>query len=142
MGRATLPVIITTNLTRISIHALRGEGDRVLPLSLFLKCYFNPRPPWGGRPFAPKSFIIKEIFQSTPSVGRATSAKRRTCAGLFYFNPRPPWGGRRQSTRGSAKFAYFNPRPPWGGRLDCCYECWNEPMISIHALRGEGDTGR
>ena len=34
--------------------------------------YFNPRPPWGGRP-ADSSFCkSRSLFQSTPSVGRAT----------------------------------------------------------------------
>ena len=37
------------HLRCISIHALRGEGDlRRIPHSPSA-CYFNPRPPWGGR---------------------------------------------------------------------------------------------
>ena len=34
----------------------------------------------------------------------------------------------------------FNPRPPWGGRLVsvCCLD-YHAVVISIHALRGEGD---
>ena len=33
----------------ISIHALRGEGDRWAAVVIIAKVYFYPRPPWGGR---------------------------------------------------------------------------------------------
>ena len=36
---------------RISIHALRGEGDdKYIVTDGPLDFDFNPRPPWGGRP--------------------------------------------------------------------------------------------
>ena len=79
--------------------------------------HFNPRPPWGGRrgaPLSPVAFVYISIhalrgegdqfttvfsstllgFQSTPSVGRATSDIAGLPVNLCYFNPRPPWGGR------------------------------------------------
>ena len=34
----------------ISIHALRGEGDNYIGKLRAKSSYFNPRPPWGGRP--------------------------------------------------------------------------------------------
>ena len=34
---------------------------------------------------------------------------------------------------------YFNPRPPWGGRRDFKRHARKITVISIHALRGEGD---
>ena len=34
----------------ISIHALRGEGDRPETRTAFGRTHFYPRPPWGGRP--------------------------------------------------------------------------------------------
>ena len=62
---------IKSALALISIHALRGEGDYIMPLIQIkygisihalrgegdiFRCqclsggrYFNPRPPWGGR---------------------------------------------------------------------------------------------
>ena len=80
--------------SNISIHALRGEGDdkaelinkinkhfnprppwggRLLTLKLINNIlYFNPRPPWGGRPRCSCHLHVNSIFQSTPSVGRAT----------------------------------------------------------------------
>ena len=33
----------------ISIHALRGEGDRRMIAAHIISKNFNPRPPWGGR---------------------------------------------------------------------------------------------
>ena len=33
----------------ISIHALRGEGDKQASRAGEMIKYFNPRPPWGGR---------------------------------------------------------------------------------------------
>ena len=50
VGRATNNNEKNKKYSNISIHALRGEGD-VLPLPGKPKYpYFNPRPPWGGRP--------------------------------------------------------------------------------------------
>ena len=57
----------------ISIHALRGEDDKHRNTVFQRILHFNPRPPWGGRPFCPRTM----------------------CGRSRYFNPRPPWGGRR-----------------------------------------------
>ena len=115
-GDAVLPEI--TSAMPISIHALRGEGDASVRLSVLLPLHFNPRPPWGGRRVSARGWRQDR-----------------------HFNPRPPWGGRRSPTRrpsvtrtsfqstpsvGRAtmlaakpvqKESHFNPRPPWGGRL-------------------------
>ena len=57
----------------ISIHALRGEGDATLaPRKQQQNRNFNPRPPWGGRLLCGSAFDLLFVFQSTPSVGRAT----------------------------------------------------------------------
>ena len=79
----------------ISIHALRGEGDGKNFCFLHRGHDFNPRPPWGGRRVSLSTeaqnpdisihalrgegdngwtaeVIIHILFQSTPSVGRAT----------------------------------------------------------------------
>ena len=37
-------------MTKISIHALREEGDVTRRVPLTLTLYFYPRPPRGGRP--------------------------------------------------------------------------------------------
>ena len=56
-------------------------------------------------------------FLSTPSARRATAS--------------PPWP---QSDHG-----YFYPRPPRGGRRQRIQQAWDDSIISIHALREEGD---
>ena len=55
------------------------------------------------------------------------------------FRLSPPWGGRPKSAAKPAqKESHFNPRPPWGGRqVELAKICGK--IISIHALRGEGD---
>ena len=123
MGRATIYSNAHANVQKISIHALRGEGDLFLFVffSYFVlisihalrgegdfkkilvypvSFYFNPRPPWGGRlPIA--------TFRNDDS----------------NFNPRPPWGGRQNPPPMRTTKRNFNPRPPWGGRRRRAYRC-------------------
>ncbi len=49
VGRATDVLTSITAPQGISIHALRGEGDRSGASATVARHYFNPRPPWGGR---------------------------------------------------------------------------------------------
>ena len=140
VGRATNGIQLGLQRIGISIHALRGEGDPSTRPAGAAWWYFNPRPPWGGRLLF---MLLKEgmiRFQSTPSVGRATSVFQPVIgmenisihalrgegdkqpsvvrASDFYFNPRPPWGGRPTNGQCTNQSIYnFNPRPPWGGRL-------------------------
>ena len=85
-------------------------------------CYFDPRPPRGGRRSRPPS------RSSRP----------------WNFNPRPPRGGRlRRSSGCSWPGRHFNPRPPRGGRLvgeDDVTAVFGP--ISIHAplAGGDGDS--
>ena len=108
------------HLTRdeaISIHALREEGDHTTILLASTKSYFYPRPPRGGRPLATQLASCCCEFLSTPSARRATSP-------------------RRSGRQGGAN---FYPRPPRGGRHLCRHHQQQGRMISIHALREEGD---
>ena len=80
--------------SRISIHALREEGD----------------PKGNGHGLLPERFL------STPSARRATSTPRWSPPNTRYFYPRPPRGGRRKPcAQGPAEY-HFYPRPPRGGR--------------------------
>ena len=126
---------------RISIHALREEGDSMLSLLLPLLVLFLSTPSARratrerGGGFAGDcisihalreegDFVFKDcwdeaaIFLSTPSARRATHARVVLRSLHFDFYPRPPRGGRPRQRHG-------NP----GGI-----------SISIHALREEGDT--
>ena len=58
---------------RISIHALREEGDPLIRWQTPTWAYFYPRPPRGGRPTTPKIGGDASSFLSTPSARRATS---------------------------------------------------------------------
>ena len=66
---------------RISIHALREEGDT------------TPE-------HCPN---LKRVFLSTPSARRATSSQSSSVSSILYFYPRPPRGGRRQRKKQSRK---------------------------------------
>ena len=123
---------------------------------------FYPRPPRGGRRSVNKMKKISEIFLSTPSARRATffsfsylgfilflstpSARRATpSAGCqthahdqFLSTP-----SARRATTGSPFVQilalYFYPRPPRGGRPSLTSFTLISAIISIHALREEGD---
>ena len=74
------------HIIKISIHALREEGDRVPPAFVALAENFYPRPPRGGR--QPKAFVawLLEKFLSTPSARRATSARFGCSAGKRFLS--------------------------------------------------------
>ena len=127
-------------MKKISIHALREEGD------------------WpASRPSA-----IAPLFLSTPSARRATveavedvfeliisihalreEGDQRTASWDGYaqnFYPRPPRGGRRFIRDSHASQTDFYPRPPRGGRRRPRGHEAAPNQISIHALREEGDV--
>ena len=83
------------------------------------RLYFYPRPPGGGRPVSPGQVLTLTAFLSTPSGWRATLRQHQFHSACTHFYPRPPGGG----------------RPPIENSLGTIY------VISIHALRVEGDCG-
>ena len=102
---------------RISIHALREEGDARL----------QSRCTYSG------------LFLSTPSARRATIKPPCICIAHINFYPRPPRGGRPDSRRCPWGASDFYPRPPRGGRQLSTFLLSYQFLISIHALREEGD---
>ena len=101
---------------RISIHALREEGDPSKSSVPSALCDFYPRPPRGGRQDGRILRIDASVFLSTPSARRATGFSF-WCEGGDLFLSTP-----------SARRATF----PNRFLLDFF-------RISIHALREEGD---
>ena len=102
---------------RISIHALRKEGD---------SCTWS---------FASR----QQIFLSTPSARRATGRGPAEPCRPEYFYPRPPQGGRRPAGYTSMAQLEFLSTPSARratGFLRIPAACC---PISIHALRKEGD---
>ena len=151
-------------LGRISIHALREEGDtRTLP-----RCsswaYFYPRPPRGGRLRSFRSLRLLGPFLSTPSARRATcgclcqgsvrlisihalreegdTSKRRRSRTTCNFYPRPPRGGRQSPCVAFCVFRIFLSTPSARRATDFLLQLGICLLISIHALREEGDDYR
>ena len=115
-GRPPPPHLVVCPLP-ISIHALRMEGDSGDCKRTLHPVDFYPRPPDGGRPLHLPARVPRD-----------------------YFYPRPPDGGRPDgSTSASHSLGDFYPRPPDGGRLFAYSKHYSALMISIHALRMEGD---
>ena len=147
---------------KISIHALREEGDSNDLIAERQRANFYPRPPRGGRPVKPSSWMPYSLFLSTPSARRATIRQERQILPWSDFYPRPPRGGRLAPVpHQSGLKVYFYPRPPRGGRQYWVFEGRTDRKflstpsarratagtilagallgISIHALREEGD---
>ena len=102
---------------RISIHALREEGDRA---------------------GIPPSMRVSE-FLSTPSARRATRRWLGRGSGTDYFYPRPPRGGRLIMSNHQDSGDLFLSTPSARratGKQDLLKYSYG---ISIHALREEGD---
>ena len=126
----------------ISIHALREEGD----------LYIDP------------TFEDNYKFLSTPSARRATPShvRPRPDAGIsihalreegdsgwkgragrfFYFYPRPPRGGRRMEVSSPLKTVQFLSTPSARRATALGLGLRPREIISIHALREEGDSSR
>ena len=109
-------VLNACRLFKISIHALREEGDKPPLLMLSIWHYFYPRPPRGGR----QCFMVQALaaiqFLSTPSARRATLVIHfGHCANAFLSTP--------SARRATMTLEDVN----------------NLVTISIHALREEGD---
>ena len=148
--------------SKISIHALREEGDqrwqcvsvdglgflstpsarRATAINLgsgAMRGDFYPRPPRGGRPGNTQAQTRRSTFLSTPSARRATTSATAISRKQRNFYPRPPRGGRPGQLALRRQLYNFYPRPPRGGRplpFRAYVMIW---QISIHALREEGD---
>ena len=104
----------------ISIHALREEGD------------------W------------RYLYTWPTDIGISIHALREEGDAIIFgwgnygnghFYPRPPRGGRPAFwDKYTGCKCYFYPRPPRGGRLSDTADTMGDVLISIHALREEGDT--
>ena len=152
----------TEQITRISIHVLREEGDCPPRLSRPQIRHFYPRPPRGGRlqQRLVHSGILRISIHALREEGDSTRWIRWHSP--IYFYPRPPRGGRpSQVDHPPFHLIHFYPRPPRGGRhrrhirRAAGIQFLSTPSarratprvrvspdalrISIHALREEGD---
>ena len=145
----------------ISIHALRVEGDvngKLEPIEAQISIHALRVE---GDSFASAASPWRAGFLSTPSGWRATQRFREVLDAIAisihalrvegdstgkyqnnkigYFYPRPPGGGRQRSSAFAISLSHFYPRPPGGGRLAVAIRAVPDFVISIHALRVEGD---
>ena len=103
----------------ISIHALREEGDQMGHILAALMPTFLSTPS-ARRATETYRYVAGYVtFLSTPSARRATARMPVRADALKDFYPRPPRGGRQHRQRQTV---------------------WRD-IISIHALREEGDGG-
>ena len=138
--RATASFATGSAINLISIHALREEGDTGDAAGFPAVFYFNPRPPRGGRPRSPSFIVVSKLFQSTPSARRATDALKTAMGTPTDFNPRPPRGGRRHGSCGHSTSRVISIHAlREEGDHAIVYDLPIKQDISIHALREEGD---
>ena len=103
--------------------------------------YFNPLPPYGGRPTADAAERPGQIFQSTPSVWRETTKTASFCRTKSDFNPLPPYGGRLEPRLNIILFdviSIHSLRMEGDHIILSCVSM--QVTISIHSLRMEGDV--
>ena len=116
--RATDEFFFFVTGSRISIHALRVEGDH----RHFVRCFFGilnfyPRPPGGGRLVSAGDGGSVAVFLSTPSGWRATNLVTVNGGDVIFLSTPSGWRATGNAPAGQA----------------------GSP-ISIHALRVEGDS--
>ena len=146
----------------ISIHALREEGDLLdrweeYSLETFLSTPsarratrltgaspssdmdFYPRPPRGGRPSTITAMRTAVKFLSTPSARRATPDSAGDHPDQRFLST--PSARRATRSRGSLqRFRIFLSTPSARRATSQAYFSFRRCIISIHALREEGDV--
>ena len=101
---------------------------------------FYPRPPRGGRPSSPGCQEPEKLFLSTPSARRATFCFLVSVPDRLNFYPRPPRGGRLRQSRLTISDRIFLSTPSARRATNAKPFIHERILISIHALREEGDA--
>ena len=102
---------------------------------------FNPRLPGGRRPTSVRWSTEVAGVSIHAFRGEGDAAMRVSNSTSRCFNPRLP-GGRRPDPGGAGdQGARFNPRLPGGRRRYTVRATILFRKVSIHAFRGEGDSG-
>ena len=136
--RATVLAAAHKQAELISIHALREEGDQSELLYPTASRDFYPRPPRGGRLFSAHPGSRRSDFYPRPPRGGRLPPCRR-CRLHCDFYPRPPRGGRPTTNRRGETASLFLSTPS-ARRATCGSMVLSSTiLISIHALREEGD---
>ena len=139
-GRPSITRSIQTPLQKISIHALREEGDTGTTEKPAPYEDFYPRPPRGGRLIILMSHAVSYGFLSTPSARRATWTFGGCAAGLnISIHALREEGDWQESSHTGILLEFLStPSARRATRKPGLGDKWFE--ISIHALREEGDS--
>ncbi len=114
--RATAAEIFWQELAKISIHALREEGDLLpcirppLVVQISIHALREEGDSGGGWKGRHRDISIHALREE----GDCPHPRCQAAADDFY--PRPPRGGRHQHPQNGFMQRYFYPRPPRGGR--------------------------
>ena len=124
----------------ISIHALREEGDTGAMPQMLHAADFYPRPPRGGRPrrFSVVVHGNDNFYPRPPRGGRRHDIGAVGCI-VVNFYPRPPRGGRQIEAKSQKRKIAFLSTPSARRATVTDFDKAPTRLISIHALREEGD---
>ena len=111
LRRATVQATMSGRSVQVSIHALLAESDSQRSGIQRHQERFNPRPPCGERPFSILFRAVAALFQSTPSLRRATWSSFLAHINQCCFNPRPPCGERLEQGQKKWDWAQFQSTP-------------------------------
>ena len=142
--RATLLSLILSSYT-IDFYPRPPRGGRLPERRRQRRVFvhFYPRPPRGGRPSDIHcNFRNTQKFLSTPSARRATIEVSNSRNASADFYPRPPRGGRQVALMTYSTTKQFLSTPSARRATVNAYRENKRLIISIHALREEGDTPR
>ena len=140
-GKATEIAECRNRMSRVSIHAFRGEGDMgfiypLAPRNVSIHAFRGE-----GDQEAADLITSALSFQSTPSGGKATPASAAAASSGGKFQSTPSGGKATRSRRPVGPAAEsFNPRLPGGRRPARRRTFARARAVSIHAFRGEGDS--
>ena len=129
----------SSSTTFLSTPSAR-RATRLSTASRSWTAYFYPRPPRGGRLLITRQRRCSGLISIHALREEGDSTSRRRKPERRHFYPRPPRGGRHvQRGRHYYSVQHFYPRPPRGGRPCLPILRVFIVVISIHALREEGD---
>ena len=124
----------------VSIHAFRGEGDR-LGKEIVLRSYgFNPRLPGGRRLSLNADIRSRRIVSIHAFRGEGDAAASASPRAAPSFNPRLPGGRRPIPGAALTVMPPFQSTPSGGKATKCVRRDYASELVSIHAFRGEGDV--
>ena len=135
MGRDSASFDQYSQLLIISIHAPRMGRDNLWRSIPPQKKYFNPRAPYGARPFRVLAAVLRRGFQSTRPVWGATVYRGHLRRQFRISIHAPRMGRDLQPAVFSSSLRISIHAPRMGRDLQCTVRLQTGRNISIHAPR-------